>query len=107
MVVIATARSANRASAGVATGCNGDPDLCDLRVDEVIFPSTHNSMSSPLYPGWLFGEQIGTINDQLNAGIRGFLIDTHPRPPRRSSTPGSNRTSRPSIRTRRSPRSVS
>jgi hypothetical protein len=28
-------------------------------------------------PRWLFGQQDGTIEDQLNYGIRGFLIDTY------------------------------
>jgi len=89
-VVVSTSRSARRASAGADTGCNGSTERCDLRVDEMIFPSTHNSMSSPLYPGWLFGEQIGTIDDQLIAGIRGFLIDTHYGIPSSARMPGSN-----------------
>jgi hypothetical protein len=89
-VVVATSRSARRAAADDVTGCNGSAEACDLRLDQVIFPSTHNSMSSPLYPGWLFGEQIGTIDDQLNAGIRGFLIDTHYGIPSSSRLPGSN-----------------
>jgi hypothetical protein len=88
-VVISTSRSARRAAAEEATGCNGAEALCDLRLDEAVFPSTHNSMSSALYPGWLFGEQIGTINDQLNAGIRGFLIDTHYGVPSSARMPGS------------------
>jgi hypothetical protein len=88
-VVLATSRSARQAAAGEVTGCNGDESACDLHLDEAIFPSTHNSMSSALYPGWLFGEQIGTINDQLNAGIRGFLIDTHYGVPSNARMPGS------------------
>ena len=57
------------APGGDVTGCNGSLDLCGLRLDQVIFPSTHNSMSSPLYPGWLFGEQIPTIAAQLDVRI--------------------------------------
>jgi hypothetical protein len=88
-VVATTSRSARSAADEEATGCNGSDALCDERLDQAMFPSTHNSMSSPLYPGWLFGEQIGTISDQLNAGIRGFLIDTHYGIPSSSRMPGS------------------
>jgi hypothetical protein len=88
-VVVTTTRSARSAAGDETTGCNGSDALCDARLDEAVFPSTHNSMSSPLYPGWLFGEQIGTISDQLNAGIRGFLIDTHYGIPSSARMPGS------------------
>jgi hypothetical protein len=88
-VVVTTSRSARSAADDTGGGCNGSDALCDARLDEAIFPSTHNSMSSPLYPGWLFGEQIGTISDQLNAGIRGFLIDTHYGIPSSARMPGS------------------
>jgi hypothetical protein len=88
-VVVTTTRSARSAAGDEEGGCNGSDALCDARLDEAVFPSTHNSMSSPLYPGWLFGEQIGTISDQLNAGIRGFLIDTHYGIPSSSRMPGS------------------
>ena len=54
-----------------------------------MFAGTHNSMSSPLYPGWLFGEQIGPIGDQLNGGVRALLFDTHYGVPSRSRMPGS------------------
>ena len=54
-----------------------------------MFAATHNSMSSPLYPGWLFGEQIGPIGDQLNSGIRALLFDTHYGIPSRARMPGS------------------
>lgn len=57
--------------------CNGDEAFCDLRLDQVVFPGTHNSMSSVAYPGWLFGEQSQTIRGQLDAGIRALLLDTH------------------------------
>ena len=40
-----------------------------------MFAATHNSMSSPLYADWLFGEQIGPIGDQLNSRIRALLFD--------------------------------
>jgi hypothetical protein len=59
-----------------AGGCNGHASLCDRRLDEVTFPATHNAMSAPL-PGWFSSEQDNSIGAQLNAGIRGLLLDTH------------------------------
>jgi hypothetical protein len=56
--------------------CNGHEELCDKRLDEVTFATTHNSMSVPL-PGWFSAEQEAPIRDQLEDGIRGLLIDTH------------------------------
>jgi len=57
-------------------GCNGDPSLCDRRLDEVALPSTHNAMSARAL-GWLLPNQPVGIPDQLAAGVRGFLIDTY------------------------------
>ena len=87
-VIVTTSRSAADASDSAPSGCNGDDALCERRLDEVIFAGTHNSMSSALYPGWLFGEQIGPIGDQLNSGIRALLLDTHYGIPSRSRLPG-------------------
>ncbi len=56
--------------------CNGHQALCDRRLDEVVLPATHNSMSVPL-PGWFSAEQERPIADQLADGIQGLLIDTH------------------------------
>src|SRR6185436_7610918 len=36
--------------------CNGDPALCGRRVDEVVFPGAHNSMSSVEF-NWMFPNQ--------------------------------------------------
>ena len=57
--------------------CMGSEANCDLRLDEVTLAGSHNSMSAPAYPGWLFGEQIESIRGQLNAGVRALLIDPH------------------------------
>lgn len=56
--------------------CNGSVALCDKPVNEVVFPTTHNSMSISEY-GWLWPTHDGTLTDQLNDGIRGLLVDTH------------------------------
>ncbi|MDP2713144.1 MAG: hypothetical protein Q8O56_18180 [Solirubrobacteraceae bacterium] len=59
-----------------AVACNGAPELCDKRLDEVVVAATHNSMSSP-QSGFLFPDQDSPIPAQLRGGIRGLLIDTH------------------------------
>jgi hypothetical protein len=64
------------APAATIAGCNGHAALCDRPLDEVVLPATHNSMSAPL-PGWFSSEQERSIGGQLQAGIRGLLLDTH------------------------------
>ncbi|HRI61630.1 MAG TPA: hypothetical protein PK228_17950, partial [Saprospiraceae bacterium] len=56
---------------------NGYPELCDRRLDEVVFPTTHNSMSGADVPNWLFPNHEKGIEGQLNDGVRAFLIDAH------------------------------
>jgi hypothetical protein len=57
--------------------CNGSPDLCERRLNEVVFAGTHNSMSAADEPGWLFANQRRSIEAQLDDGIRLFLLDPH------------------------------
>ena len=57
--------------------CNGTAALCDRRLNEVVFPATHNSYSAADEPGWLFANQRHGIAQQLRDGIRGMLIDVH------------------------------
>ncbi len=57
--------------------CNGAPELCDRRIDEVSFPATHNSMSNAQIPGWLFPHHSVDFTGQLQYGIRALLIDIH------------------------------
>ncbi|HEV2873994.1 MAG TPA: hypothetical protein VGW14_02500, partial [Thermoleophilaceae bacterium] len=58
-------------------GCNGSRALCDRRLDEVVFPATHNSYAAADEPGWFFANQRFGIERQLEDGIRAFLIDVH------------------------------
>jgi hypothetical protein len=67
----------DEAAAVTPTSCNGYAALCDRPLNEVAFPATHNSMASVTLSSWLFGQQDGTIRDQLGYGIRGLLIDTY------------------------------
>jgi hypothetical protein len=64
-------------SARPSAGCNGLPALCDKRLNEVVFPATHNSYAAADEPGWFFANQRHGIARQLRDGIRGFLIDIH------------------------------
>jgi len=59
------------------SSCNGSATLCDRRVDEVVFPASHNSMSAADIPDWMFPNQEKGIRSQLNEGIRGLLFDVH------------------------------
>ncbi|MDQ6796749.1 MAG: hypothetical protein M3011_01780, partial [Actinomycetota bacterium] len=76
--MVVTARGASRhAEAGQQQTCNGSAALCELALDQVMLLATHNSMSSDRYPGWMFAEHLRTIREQLDAGVRALLIDTH------------------------------
>lgn len=57
--------------------CNGHAQLCDRRLDAVVFAGTHNAMSAAREPGWFFASHDGGIPAQLKAGIRALLIDAH------------------------------
>jgi hypothetical protein len=57
--------------------CNGAPGLCGRRLDEVVFPATHNAMSAADIPNWLFPQQEKGIPTQLEDGVRALLFDVH------------------------------
>ena len=59
------------------SACNGYPELCDRPLDQVVFPTTHNSMAGADNPGWMFPNQNRGIPKQLEDGVRAFLIDAH------------------------------
>jgi hypothetical protein len=58
-------------------GCNGSRSLCERRLNQVAFPTTHNSFSAADEPGWLFANQRYGIARQLTDGVRGLLLDIH------------------------------
>jgi hypothetical protein len=66
-----------RAAAAPAAGCNGLATLCDRRLNEVVFPGTHNSMAAADVAGWSIPDQRRSIARQLSDGIRLFLLDPH------------------------------
>lgn len=56
--------------------CNGFEALCDKPLNEVVLPSTHNSMSN-FDEGWGAANQQHGLQKQLEDGIRGMLLDTY------------------------------
>jgi hypothetical protein len=72
----ASADVALDASAEAPLRCNGHEALCDRRLNEVVFPATHNAMSNA-DDGWLAPNQTHGMKRQLEDGIRAMLFDTH------------------------------
>jgi hypothetical protein len=61
-------------SAATSPKCNGAAILCERRLDEVAFATTHNSMASTA-DGFVPPNQRRSIRAQLAHGIRAFQID--------------------------------
>jgi hypothetical protein len=76
-VVVLSDGSGDDAPAATRMTCNGYAALCSRPLNDVALAATHNSMASVSIPNWLFGQQDGTIADQLREGVRGLLIDTY------------------------------
>lgn len=56
--------------------CNGSRALCDMPLDQVTFPGTHNAMSSEEDGFNLPNQQFGPAR-QLDDGIRAMLLDSY------------------------------
>jgi len=63
--------------ARLTDACNGDRALCDRRLDEVVLPAAHNSMSAAEFPDWMFPNQEKGSVSLLGHGIRALLFDVH------------------------------
>jgi hypothetical protein len=61
--------------AAVSRACNGSEALCDRPLDRVAFPTAHNAMSSA-EDGFVDPNHRRSLVKQLDAGIRGLLIDS-------------------------------
>jgi hypothetical protein len=86
--VLTTRGAAKAAAASKEQVCNSKKSLCDLRIDQVTFAGVHHAMASSEYPGWLFAQQVGTITQQLDAGVRALNVDTHYGVPSTARVPG-------------------
>lgn len=62
--------------AGAIEACNGHPELCDRRYDEVAVVMTHNAMSSA-EEDFISPNQNRRLWRQLEDGVRGFMLDVH------------------------------
>ena len=58
------------------SACNLHEQLCDRHLNEVAFATTHNSMSN-VPDHWIDATQSSGITAQLEAGIRGFQLDSY------------------------------
>lgn len=56
--------------------CNGSSKLCERKLNEVVLPGSHNSMSASEL-GWNLPNQTFSIPNQLIRGARAMLIDTY------------------------------
>ena len=57
-------------------GCNGYIELCAMAVNEMVWPASHNAMSSSAYD-FLGAEHAITIPEQLNSGARFLMLDAY------------------------------
>jgi len=58
--------------------CNRMAELCERRLDQVAFVTTHNAMANTA-DGYADGvsNQHQTVAEQLEMGVRAFMLDTH------------------------------
>jgi hypothetical protein len=58
--------------------CNGHPELCARKFDEVAYPCTHNAYSAAEY-GFdaPYVNQVSGIGKQLDAGVRCMMLDIY------------------------------
>lgn len=77
LLVVERTGAKRHGAAAADSSCDGAAALCGRRLDEVIFPGTHNSFAASAEPGWHFANQRYGISRQLDDGIRALLIDVH------------------------------
>ncbi len=58
--------------------CNGHPELCDKRYNEVTYPTTHNAFNAARSTQrWTYPNQKYDLPRQLTDGVKAFMIDVH------------------------------
>jgi hypothetical protein len=57
-------------------GCNGYIELCTQSIDTIVWPASHNAMSSSAY-NFFGAEHTTTVGEQLNSGIRWLMLDAY------------------------------
>ena len=73
--VAAATTKAPKANAA-RTGCNGYFELCAQPFDQIVWPASHNAMSSSAY-NFLGAEHTITIPEQLIGGARFLMLDVY------------------------------
>jgi hypothetical protein len=58
------------------SGCNGYIELCGEPFDQIVWPASHNAMSSSAY-NFLGAEHTITIPEQLVGGVRFLMLDVY------------------------------
>jgi hypothetical protein len=56
--------------------CNGFPELCDKRYDEVAYLTTHNAFNAG-DEGFSFPDHNFGLTDQMEYGVRGLMLDVY------------------------------
>lgn len=71
-----TGATSDATSTGGPLACNGHPELCDRRLDQVTFPATHNSFAATDegFPP-INANHHRPVAQQLADGVRGLLLD--------------------------------
>lgn len=77
LLFVGCSGSKRHGNAAAGSSCEGTAALCGRRLDEVVFPGTHNSFAASAEPGWYFANQRYGIARQLDDGIRALLLDVH------------------------------
>lgn len=73
--VVASTQSDPRADI-TKQGCNGYFDLCLQPLNQIVWPGSHNAMSSTAY-NFFSAEHIISVPEQLNAGARVLMLDVY------------------------------
>jgi hypothetical protein len=60
----------------VQAQCNGNPDLCGRRYDQVSYLTTHNAFNAE-EEGFNFPNHTYGLTRQLNDGVRGLMLDVY------------------------------
>ncbi|NRA12569.1 MAG: hypothetical protein HRT57_11500 [Crocinitomicaceae bacterium] len=63
-------------SSNLFSQCNGNQDLCSKRYNEVAYLTTHNAFNAQSQ-GYTFPNQNNGLTQQLNDGVRGFMLDVY------------------------------
>ena len=61
---------------GASAQCNGYPELCSKRFDEVAYAMTHNAFNAG-NEGFALGNQTFGLTRQLQDGVRGLMLDIY------------------------------